>query len=116
MIGDLGSGKTTFTKGLAKALKIDDHITSPTFVLMKQYDLKDFGGKLSHIDCYRMQSSKDAEGIGVLELFQKNEGIVVLEWADKIDEILPDRTVKIQFKSNDETKEISVKGFKCKSV
>ncbi len=116
MIGDLGTGKTTFTKGLAKALKVEDHITSPTFVLMKQYNLEDFKGKLSHIDCYRMQSIKDAEGIGVLELFQKNEGIVVLEWADKIDEILPDRTVKIQFKSNDETKGISVKGLKCKSV
>lgn len=97
MSGDLGSGKTTFVKGLANALGIKSNITSPTFVLMKEYRLKN--GQLTHVDCYRMNSYQDAEGIGLDEKFNNRDGIVVIEWAEKIKQILPKNTKWIMFKT-----------------
>jgi tRNA threonylcarbamoyladenosine biosynthesis protein TsaE len=76
--GDLGSGKTVFTKGLAQALGIDEIITSPTFNIIKEY-----GGEmpLFHMDLYRLNGNPDE--LGLDEYFNKN-GIVVIEWADMI--------------------------------
>ena len=99
LIGDLGSGKTTFTKGLALALKVQDNVTSPTFVLMKEYDSPALDGKFIHIDCYRMESEEDAISIGIDEKINNNLGVMVIEWADKIEKILPNRTKKVFFKS-----------------
>jgi tRNA threonylcarbamoyladenosine biosynthesis protein TsaE len=107
--GDLGSGKTTFVKGLAKALKIKKEVTSPTFVLLKHYKVPhSVGGikNLIHIDCYRMGSFEDAYSIGIGELLGDEESIILLEWPSKIKEILPSRTIKLEFKylSNKERK------------
>ena len=96
--GELGSGKTVFTKGIANALGITETITSPTFSIIKEYD-----GELPlyHMDVYRLEDS-DAD-IGIEEYFTKG-GVVVIEWADMIKDILPEERLDIKFKVIDEDK------------
>ncbi len=96
--GDLGGGKTTFTQGLAKGLGIKENVLSPTFNIMKRYE-----GKMTlfHIDCYRI-SSQDLISLG-----WPFSSVVVLEWAEKVKDILPPETVWIDFKFlNEKEREI----------
>ena len=90
--GELGSGKTVFTKGIANALGVKESITSPTFTIIKVYD-----GELPlyHMDVYRLNGS--VEGTGIEEYFHKG-GVVVIEWADMIHDILPEERLDIKFK------------------
>lgn len=100
--GELGSGKTIFTKGIANALGIDESITSPTFTIIKEYD-----GELPlyHMDVYRLDGNTD--GIGIEEYFTKG-GVVVIEWADTIKDILPKERLHIKFKIVDENKRVLI--------
>ncbi len=91
--GELGSGKTVFTKGIANALGITDVITSPTFTIIKEYLTGEM--PLYHMDVYRLDGNTD--GIGIEEYFKKN-GIVVIEWADTIKDILPEERLDIKIK------------------
>lgn len=107
--GDLGSGKTTFTKGLAEGFGVSDTINSPTFVLLKVYDIlrpyRHFrsGGKkvqcLVHIDAYRVENIEDIKSVGIEDYFDRDDVILVIEWADKISEILPQNTIHIKFET-----------------
>lgn len=113
--GDLGSGKTTFVKGFARELGISREITSPTFVIVKSYPLKETkGGKLVadyliHADCYRLSSAEDAETVGLSDYFQNKDVISLLEWPENIKRLLPKRTIQINFKYIDEqTRSIEV--------
>lgn len=101
--GELGSGKTIFTKGIANALGIDETITSPTFTIIKEY----VNGELPlyHMDVYRLDGSTD--GIGIEEYFTKG-GVVIIEWADTIKDILPSERLDIKFKIVDENKRVLV--------
>ncbi len=81
--GDLGAGKTAFTKGIAKALGIDEPILSPTYAYMNDYD-----GILYHYDCYRIESGEQAEAMGLTDYFYMN-GICVIEWSENIKSVLP---------------------------
>lgn len=93
LIGNLGAGKTIFTKGLAIGLGIKKNITSPTFVLMKIYSVKSPKIKfLVHIDAYRIKSARDLIAIGADEYFSRPDTITIIEWADKIKSILPKKT------------------------
>jgi len=99
LIGNLGAGKTIFTKGLASGLGIKKHLTSPTFVLMKIYR---FGKhkqikNLVHIDAYRIKSARDLTAIGADEHFSRADTITIIEWADKIKPILPKRARFVEF-------------------
>lgn len=100
--GELGSGKTIFTKGIADALGIKDTITSPTFTIIKEYD-----GELPlyHMDVYRLDGKTD--GVGIEEYFIKG-GVVVIEWAHTIADILPNERLDIKFKIVDENKRVLV--------
>lgn len=100
--GELGSGKTIFTKGIANALGIDQNITSPTFTIIKEYD-----GELPlyHMDVYRLNGNVD--GIGIEEYFNKG-GVVVVEWAETIKEILPKERLDIKFRIVDENKRLLI--------
>jgi len=95
LIGNLGAGKTVFTKGIAAGLgvKAAKYVNSPTFVLIKQYK-----GKLPlyHFDLYRMDSQQQVKEIGYEEYFY-GDGITVVEWADKIEELLPKKYLRVQF-------------------
>ena len=95
--GDLGSGKTIFTKGFAQALGIEENITSPTFNIIKEYPNGEL--PLYHMDVYRLDGKVD--GIGLEDYFTKG-GVVIIEWADLIQDYLPEERLDIKFKIVDE--------------
>lgn len=101
LIGDLGAGKTTFTKGLAKALGLDpDAITSPTFVLMKVYQLskpKHGIQTLVHIDAYRLSKGGELIDIGLLDYMGQPGVVTVIEWADRVADVIPSQAIKLSF-------------------
>lgn len=94
--GDLGSGKTVFTKGFAHALGIDE-ITSPTFTIIKEYNSGEM--PLYHMDVYRLDGNVD--GVDIEDYYSKN-GVVIIEWADTIKDYLPEERLDIKFKVIDE--------------
>ena len=102
MEGDLGSGKTLFTKAFAKSMGISENITSPTFNIIKEYDGEE-GYKLYHMDVYRLSESK--EDIGISEYFNKG-GVTIIEWADLISDILPKYRLDIRINIVDENKRV----------
>ncbi len=100
--GELGSGKTMFVKGIANALGIEETITSPTFNIIKEYD-----GELPlyHLDVYRLDGN--TSGVGIEEYFTKG-GVVVIEWAETIESILPPERLDIRFKVVGENKRVLI--------
>ncbi len=108
LVGDLGAGKTVFTKGLATGLGIKDNINSPTFVVMKVYEIanrKSQIANLIHVDAYRLKSEKNLKNIGLEEYLNK-DNIVVIEWADRVKKILPKNTTHINIKHDQGDKRI----------
>lgn len=103
LIGGLGAGKTVFSKGLAKALGINQNLSSPTFVYMKLYEIRNPKegqkniDKLCHIDAYRAHNEYDIINIGAEDYIGKENIITAIEWADRIKNILPERTRYIEF-------------------
>lgn len=96
--GELGSGKTTFLQGFAAGLGIKEKILSPTFVLMKKFHVPcpmfyDF----YHIDCYRIKSAKEILDLGFKKIISEPKNIVAIEWAENIENILPDDCLKLKF-------------------
>ena len=128
LYGDLGSGKTTFMQGLAKGLGIKKNIISPTFIIMRTYEIpSSFLGERSelrdeeslrlssgiknlyHLDLYRIENEAQAEDLGLLELMGEPENIVAVEWPDKIENILPDTRINIYFTyMEDDKREIRI--------
>ena len=95
--GDLGSGKTVFTKGFAKAMEITEEVTSPTFNIIKEYTTGEM--PLFHMDVYRLDGKVDE--LGIEEYFTK-KGVTIIEWADMIPDVLPDRRLDIKIRSSEE--------------
>ncbi|MBQ3234653.1 MAG: tRNA (adenosine(37)-N6)-threonylcarbamoyltransferase complex ATPase subunit type 1 TsaE [Clostridia bacterium] len=87
--GELGAGKTAFTKGIAKGLGIKSEILSPTYAYMN-----DYGGVLYHYDCYRLTSGEDAEALGLTDYFY-GDGISVIEWSENIKDVLPQNCKRV---------------------
>ena len=104
--GDLGVGKTVFTKGFAKGLGITEHVTSPTFAIVNEYE-----GRLPlyHFDVYRIGDVEEMEEIGYEDCFY-GEGVCLIEWADLIQEILPPDVIAIEIEKNLE------KGFDYRKI
>ncbi len=103
--GDLGSGKTTFTKYLGQALGLKRIITSPTFVILKKYPLDhELNGikEMVHVDCYRMGSANDAESVGLIEYLARPDILTIIEWPEKISEVLPKNSKQLNFEYVDE--------------
>lgn len=103
LVGELGSGKTTFVQGLARGLGIKNRIISPTFILRRDYNVKGKKKKvkrLSHIDLYRLEKEIDREfkNLGIEESLVES-AIVVIEWADKARGLLPRSTIWITFEN-----------------
>ena len=90
--GDMGAGKTVFTKGLAKGLGIEEEVTSPTYAYMNDYD-----GRLFHYDCYRIESVEQAERLGLADYFDMG-GICIIEWAQNIAPLLPKKVKRVSIK------------------
>ena len=93
--GDLGSGKTTFSQGFAKGLGIDQHVGSPTFKIVSEYI--GFNLKLYHVDCYRLNNIEEFLNLGGENLLLPDKGITLIEWANIIQEILPQDIIEIKF-------------------
>lgn len=113
LIGDLGAGKTTFTKGFARQMGIKDHVTSPTFKLISEYQGEKY--KLNHIDAYRMNGSEDFLNIGGEEYLLSKNSITIIEWGDLLNDILPSKTIRVNFrriKSPKESRKIEILGIK----
>jgi len=96
--GDLGSGKTTFVQGLAIGLEIKHKILSPTFVLMKKYKIPNTKKQFYHVDCYRIKKAQDLSALNLKKLFLNPQNIIVIEWAERIEKILPKNTIIFEFK------------------
>lgn len=94
LIGDLGSGKTTFVQGFAQALGVKEKITSPTFTLMHIYH--GAGIDLYHFDFYRLTSSAAVAGLGCEEYFE-GDGISLIEWPELATPLLPPRALRLKF-------------------
>lgn len=101
--GDLGSGKTVFTKGFAEALEIDETVTSPTFNIIKEYNSGEL--PLYHMDVYRLD--KSSEDIGIEEYFNK-KGICIIEWSEMIEDILPKERLDIKIRVTGEEKRVFI--------
>lgn len=117
LYGDLGSGKTTFVQGIAKGLGIKRRIISPTFIIVRTYELKNqksilrqtqdknqnYNSKFKnlelfyHIDLYRIESVEQIEALGLDEVLKYPENIVVIEWAEKMGDLLPKERWDIRF-------------------
>ena len=103
LTGDLGSGKTIFTNGFAEALGIDENITSPTFNIIKEYTTGEMN--LYHMDLYRLNG--DVKNLGLEEYFTKG-GVVIIEWADLIEDYLPEERLDVKIKVVDEDTRILI--------
>ncbi|MDE1875157.1 MAG: tRNA (adenosine(37)-N6)-threonylcarbamoyltransferase complex ATPase subunit type 1 TsaE [Patescibacteria group bacterium] len=111
--GELGAGKTTFTKAFAAALGIPaETVTSPTFVIEKRFDIAPADShfkRLVHIDAYRLDTSREIEKLGWRETIADPTNIVVIEWPENIGDALPPQAIRIAFTSTDEnTRQIDI--------
>ena len=96
--GELGSGKTTFVQGLAKGLGVQSRVLSPTFLVIKEFELPHTNKTmLYHIDCYRLESSQELLDLGFKSIVANPKNIVVIEWADRVKKILSKDTKWIHF-------------------
>ncbi|MFH1092865.1 MAG: tRNA (adenosine(37)-N6)-threonylcarbamoyltransferase complex ATPase subunit type 1 TsaE [Candidatus Omnitrophota bacterium] len=115
--GDLGCGKTTFVKGMAQALGIDPKkVNSPSYVLIKEYNVKE--GNLFHLDLYRLDGVKEISMLGIEEYFTQ-KGLLVIEWAEKAKDLMPDEYIQIKIKALSEyrrTLSFSTKGKKYNNL
>ena len=97
LIGELGTGKTIFTKGIAKALGVKEYeyVNSPSFVIVKEYRSRRM--PLYHFDLYRLKSNHDLDTVGYEEYFY-SKGVSVVEWADRAMDILPEGYISVKFR------------------
>ncbi|MEK7149664.1 MAG: tRNA (adenosine(37)-N6)-threonylcarbamoyltransferase complex ATPase subunit type 1 TsaE [Patescibacteria group bacterium] len=97
--GNLGAGKTTFVQGFLRGLGVRKKITSPTFVIQKNYKLRTTTyNKAIHIDCYRIRNAKEISELGFKEIISDPKNIILIEWPERISKILPKQKIQINFK------------------
>lgn len=97
LYGDLGSGKTTFTQGLAKGCGIQTRLLSPTFIIVRRYEIPNTSGYLYHLDLYRLQTEQQLLDIGLEEILHDEQSCVVIEWAEKLGSLLPTPRIEMKF-------------------
>ncbi|MEK7162937.1 MAG: tRNA (adenosine(37)-N6)-threonylcarbamoyltransferase complex ATPase subunit type 1 TsaE [Patescibacteria group bacterium] len=107
LVGDLGAGKTTFVQGFLRAVGIKKKITSPTFVLIKTYKLTNLKTYklIYHIDCYRIKKSKELLALGLKEILNNPHNIILIEWPERIKNILPKDSIWIKFEYGEKENE-----------
>lgn len=110
LAGDLGAGKTAFTKGLARAFGIGGIITSPTFTILNEH----YGNKLNlyHFDMYRIDDESELRELGFDEFIGKTDGVCAIEWFEKTPSILPSSAILVNInKIDDNSREIVISNF-----
>jgi len=104
LVGEMGAGKTTFTQSVLRAMGIEDLEGSPTYSLINEYESPYFG-KVYHMDLYRLNSLEEALDIGIEELLYQNV-ICFIEWPEKVFELLPDNTIWVYLRANEDLSRI----------
>jgi len=99
LYGDLGMGKTTFVQGFARGLGITTRLLSPTFIIVRRHKLVAVDRFFYHLDLYRMQREESIKELGIQEIFDGEQNIVVVEWAERLGSFLPTRRIDIRFMS-----------------
>lgn len=106
--GDLGAGKTTFTRGIANYFGLKDQVSSPTFSLVHEYG--ENKNKIYHFDMYRIESIEDLESTGFFDYLDR--GIILIEWTENIEKYIPSNTIIINIEKNGEnSRVIDIKGI-----
>ena len=104
LTGDLGAGKTTFAQAFAKALGVDEHVTSPTYVIEKRYPLTNQKfAHLVHIDAYRLADADELRKLDWSAAAADPSNLIIIEWADKVAELIPEDATQITLTYVDET-------------
>lgn len=109
--GDLGAGKTTFMQALAKELGVSEQVTSPTFVIMKKYETDHSVFKhLTHLDAYRIEDIDEMRPLQFEAELAEKDTIIGIEWAEKIEALLPAHTLTLTFTIEGDTRKIVLHG------
>ncbi len=104
--GDLGAGKTTFSKEFAKLIGVKEEIVSPTFVLMKIYDMESKGfKKYIHIDAYRFANEKELSSLGWDDLISDESHLIFIEWPEMVSGLIPDNAIRLSFEHGERENE-----------
>lgn len=112
LTGNLGSGKTTFSQGFAKALNVKENVGSPTFKLVSEYLGRPHN--FYHVDCYRLKGAKDFLNIGGEKYLYPKGAVTLIEWADLIDKLLSKSVISIKFerlKAKPEQRKLTINGW-----
>ncbi len=116
--GELGAGKTTFVQGFCRAFGIKENVTSPTFVLMKTYQLRPVQNNrhfrhLVHIDCYRIEDPGELLHLGLDDILADPDAIVLIEWANRIKKVLPDDAIMLELGHGEKPNKRTIKIKPC---
>ena len=108
LIGNLGAGKTTLTKGIVEGLGAAeaDEVSSPTFTLVH-----DYGGGVFHIDLYRLESDREVATLGLEDLLDRQDAVVLIEWGERFRHLLPERRIDIEITASGDCRELRVSPF-----
>ena len=115
LIGDLGAGKTTLTKGIAEGLgaAASEEVSSPTFTLIHEYGED---RHVYHIDLYRLETAAEVATLGLDEIFDR-EAVVLVEWGERFPQLMPENRIEIRLRAlEDERREIVVDGLDCAAM
>jgi tRNA threonylcarbamoyladenosine biosynthesis protein TsaE len=122
LIGDLGAGKTNFTKGIARGLGVKELITSPTFVIQKKYEITGEAAweagyrNFFHVDAYRLRGQKDAEAIGLSSIILNPSNIIVVEWGKNTGGVIQKCAIAVKLEiSGKKSREITIEPSQCRS-
>lgn len=118
--GELGAGKTTFVQEVARTLGIEEQLSSPTFVIEKIYELPaemfDLRSRtfrrLVHIDAYRLNESRELEVLGWRDISHNPENLILIEWPERVPELIPEDATRIRFEIQGEERTMSINGSK----
>ena len=120
LLGELGSGKTVFVKGICRAFGAQEHVSSPSFIILNRYEGKDQSNRellIYHLDLYRVKSLDEIYDLGFEEFFY-GDGITLIEWAEQLGDLLPSKRydVHLSYGESDSHRRITIESFRTQAV
>ena len=110
LTGELGAGKTVFVQGIAEGLGVRARVNSPTFIILRNYDNARDANALIHVDLYRLEENLKNEitNLGLFDIIMARESVVVIEWAERIKDLLPDATKWVNLEQTENGRGITI--------